>query len=533
MKRTHQETSVKEEALSMSDYGKNLEGTIGCGGGGDDNIDELLSVLGYKVRSSDMADVAQKLEQLEMVLTNDSDDVVGSSYNFLNDTVHYNPSDLSGWAQTMLSELNYYPDLDPTTRICDLRPITDDDDCCSSYSNSSKRVRLGPWCDSVSSESTRSVVLIEETGVRLVQALVACAEAVHQENLSLADALVKRVGSLAASQAGAMGKVATYFAEALARRIYRIHPSSAAIDPSFEELLQMNFYDSSPYLKFAHFTANQAILEAVTVARSVHVIDLGLNQGMQWPALMQALALRAGGPPSFRLTGVGGPSNREGIQELGWKLAQLAQAIGVEFEFNALTTERLSDLEPDMFETRPESETLVVNSIFELHPVLAQPGSIEKLLATVKAVQPSIVTVVEQEANHNGAVFLDRFNEALHYYSSLFDSLEDSVVIPSQDRVMSEVYLGRQILNVVAAEGTDRIERHETLAQWRKRMGSAGFVKVNLGSDAFNQASLLLAISGGGDGYKVEENDGSLMLAWQTKPLIAASAWKLAAELRR
>ncbi|ESQ41742.1 hypothetical protein EUTSA_v100155350mg, partial [Eutrema salsugineum] len=84
-KRNHRETSV--EAPSM---GKQLE---------DDNMDELLAVLGYKVRSSDMADVAQKLEQLEMVLSND--DFLGS--NAFNDTVHYNPSDLSGWAETMLS----------------------------------------------------------------------------------------------------------------------------------------------------------------------------------------------------------------------------------------------------------------------------------------------------------------------------------------------------------------------------------------------------------------------------------------------
>ncbi|KAL0735672.1 hypothetical protein Bca4012_011882 [Brassica carinata] len=526
MKRSHQETSVVEPH-SMS---KKLE---------DENMDEFLSALGYKVRSSDMADVAQKLEQLEVVLSND--DILGS--NALNDTVHYNPSDLSGWAEPMLSELNYYPDLDPT-RMCNLTPFPDDNECSSTTTsnNSSKRIRLGPWCDSLSSESTRQTVVMpcvdsQETGVRLVQALVACAEAVQRENLILADALVKRVGSLAASQAGAMGKVATYFAEALARRIYRIHPpSAAAVDPSFEEILQMHFYESCPYLKFAHFTANQAILEAVATARGVHVIDLGLSQGMQWPALMQALALRPGGSPSFRLTGVGGLSEGDGIQQLGWKLAQLARAIGVEFEFKGLTVESLTDLEPEMFETRPESETLVVNSVFELHPLLARPGSIEKLLATVKAVKPSIVTVVEQEANHNGAVFLERFNEALHYYSSLFDSLEDGLILQSQDRVMSEVYLGRQILNVVAAEGTDRIERHETLDQWRKRLGSAGFDPVSLGSDAFKQASLLLALSGGGDGYRVEESDGSLMLAWQTKPLIAASAWKVsdaAAEWRR
>ncbi|KAF3589581.1 hypothetical protein F2Q69_00032489 [Brassica cretica] len=490
-------------------------------------MDELLEVLGYKVRSSEMAEVAQKLEQLEMVLSNDD---VGSTV--LNDTVHYNPSDLSNWVETMLSELNNpeSSDLDPT-RICEDRSAFPKAEEGADEEASSKRIRLesvGSW-----GELTRPLVVVDsqETGVRLVHALVACAEAIQQQDLNLADALVKSVGTLAASQAGAMGKVATYFAQGLARRIYAADLSGgSSVGSSFEEALQMHFYESCPYLKFAHFTANQAILEAVTTARRVHVIDLGLNQGMQWPALMQALAVRPGGPPSFRLTGVGPPQTEssDSLQQLGWKLAQFAQAIGVEFEFKGLAAESLSDLEPEMFETRPESETLVVNSVFELHRLLNRSGSVEKLLTTVKTVKPRIVTTVEQEANHNGVVFLDRFNEALHYYSSLFDSLEDSYTLPSQDRVMSEVYLGRQIVNVVAAEGTDRVERHETLAQWKVRMGSVGFDPVPLGSSAFKQASMLLSVFAGGDGYRVEENDGCLMLGWQTRPLIATSAWKLA-----
>ncbi|CAF2103472.1 unnamed protein product [Brassica napus] len=543
MKRGHGETwdpapqsqqpSGSCEGSSMAD---NMKGKMAD----DSNMDELLEVLGYKVRSSEMAEVAQKLEQLEMVLSNDD---VGSTV--LNDTVHYNPSDLSNWVETMLSELNNPEpsDLDPT-RICEDRseyglsaipglsafPKAEEG---ADEEASSKRIRLesvGSW-----GELTRPVVVVDsqETGVRLVHALVACAEAIQQQDLNLADALVKSVGTLAASQAGAMGKVATYFAQGLARRIYAADltvTGGSSVGPSFEEALQMHFYESCPYLKFAHFTANQAILEAVTTARRVHVIDLGLNQGMQWPALMQALAVRPGGPPSFRLTGVGPPQtdSSDSLQQLGWKLAQFAQAIGVEFEFKGLAAESLSDLEPEMFETRPESETLVVNSVFELHRLLNRSGSVEKLLTTVKTVKPSIITMVEQEANHNGVVFLDRFNEALHYYSSLFDSLEDSYTLPSQDRVMSEVYLGRQIVNVVAAEGTDRVERHETLAQWKVRMGSVGFDPVPLGSSAFKQASMLLSVFAGGDGYRVEENDGCLMLGWQTRPLIATSAWKLA-----
>ena len=83
------------------------------------------------------------------------------------------------------------------------------------------------------------------------------------------------------------------------------------------------------------------------------------------------------------------------------------------------------------------------------------------MLSVVKQMKPEIVTVVEQEVNHDTLVFLDRFIESLHYYSTMFDSLEGSV--NSEDKVMSEVYLGKQICNVVACEGVDRVERHETL----------------------------------------------------------------------
>ncbi|KAB2612370.1 DELLA protein GAI-like [Pyrus ussuriensis x Pyrus communis] len=537
------------------------QGYSGSGG-----MDELLAVLGYKVRTDDMADVAEKLEQLEMVMGSAQEDGISQ----LSDTVHYNPSDLSGWVQSMLSELNTGEDMPSingpllapgesstrtSTKFCNsqrTRVFNDDSEydlraipgvaayppAHSSSETESTRKRLKTSIGSNSggievsgavSDPTRPLVLVDsqETGVQLVHTLMACAEAVQQENLKVADALVKHVGLLAAAQTGAMRKVATYFAEALARRIYRIYPQDC-LDSSYSDILQMHFYETCPYLKFAHFTANQAILEAFATATRVHVIDFGLKQGMQWPALMQALALRPGGPPAFRLTGIGPPQpdNTDALQQVGWKLAQLAETIGVEFEFRGFVSSSLADLEPSMLDIR-QDEAVAVNSVFELHGLLARAGAVDKVLSSIKAMKPKIVTIVEQEANHNGPAFLDRFTEALHYYSSLFDSLEGSSG-PSQDLVMSEVYLGRQICNVVACEGGDRVERHETLTQWRGRMDSAGFDSVHLGSNAFKQASMLLALFAGVDGYRVEENNGSLMLGWHTRPLIVTSAWKLA-----
>ncbi|XVF02865.1 hypothetical protein REPUB_Repub04eG0211500 [Reevesia pubescens] len=566
----------------------------------DCGMDELLAVLGYKVKTSDMAEVAQKLEQLEEVMCNVQDDGIS---HLASETVHYNPSDLSTWLESMLSELNPSNPFDPvvaggttTTATLDdsfLRPaesstlttldfdnnnkknqkrrqqffeeascsdydlkaipgkaiysqkaqIQNDSSSSSTQNNvkSEKRLKSASGSPSdvfppaatsygIPAESTSPVVLVDsqENGIRLVHALMACAEAVQQNNLNLAEALVKQIGFLAVSQAGAVRKVATYFAEALARRIYRLYPQNP-LDHSLSDVLHMHFYETCPYLKFAHFTANQAILEAFEGKKRVHVIDFSMNQGMQWPALMQALALRVGGPPAFRLTGIGPPShdNSDHLQEVGWKLAQLAETIHVEFEYRGFVANSLADLDASMLDLRPsEVEAVAVNSVFELHKLLARLGAIDKVLSVVKQMNPEIVTLVEQEANHNGPVFLDRFTESLHYYSTLFDSLEGSV--RSQDKVMSEVYLGKQICNVVACEGVDRVERHETLTQWRNRLDSSGFAPVHLGSNAFKQASMLLALFAGGDGYGVEENNGCLMLGWHNRPLITTSAWKLA-----
>ncbi|PKU69448.1 DELLA protein SLR1 [Dendrobium catenatum] len=528
----------------------------------DAGMDELLAELGYKVRSSSMADLAQKLELLDRAMGNSSalDDIFLS--HLASDSVHYNPSDMSRWVDNMLSELDAPPSATfPSPSVVDLSPInvsswlgypaqpslSIQSDCGSDShlgleSREWKRIRTASSSADCSGglirpsevvySSAMPMMMVEsdhEAGIRLVHALVACAEAIQEENYKSADAIMKQITFLTSSQHGAMRKVGVYFAEALGRRIYSLHPKQDHyLDSAFSDILQMHFYETCPYLKFAHFTANQAILEAFAGHRRVHVIDFGIKQGMQWPALMQALALRPGGPPSFRLTGIASPQsdNSDSLQKLGLKLAQLARTINVEFEFRGLVANSLADLEPYMLDVEPE--VIAINSVFELHGLLALPGAIEKVLDTVRSLRPRIVTTVEQEANHNADGFLERFTEALHYYSTLFDSMDGGSDEGSPEKLMSEVFVGRQICNVVACEGFERTERHETLEQWMLRIRGAGFESVNLGSNAFKQASMLLALFGRGDEYRIEEKEGCLTLGWNNRPLIATSAWRVA-----
>ncbi|KAI7988663.1 DELLA protein GAI1 [Camellia lanceoleosa] len=176
-------------------------------------------------------------------------------------------------------------------------------------------------------------------------------------------------------------------------------------------------------------------------------------------------------------------------------------------------------------------EVVAINSTMQLHRLLVsdptRASPIDIVLGWIRSLNPKIMTVVEQEANHNQPEFLNRFTEALYYYSTMFDSLEACSAQP--EKAFAEMYIEREISNVVCCEGLARVERHEPLAKWRARLGEAGFRPLHLGSNAFKQASMLLTLFSA-QGYHVEENEGCLTLGWHSRPLIAASAWQAISE---
>ncbi|XP_049400028.1 DELLA protein GAI-like [Solanum stenotomum] len=165
-----------------------------------------------------------------------------------------------------------------------------------------------------------------------------------------------------------------------------------------------------------------------------------------------------------------------------------------------------ADLEASMLNIRPSNvEAVAVNSVFELHRLFSTPGAIEKVLDIIKQIQPKIVTIAEQEANHNRSDFMNRINKAWLYYSTMFDVLENSESTQTNNLnlEMAEQYLGREIYNLVACEGTKRVVRHQTLGPWRVRLNSAGFNLVPLGSFTLTQLAMLLDMFSNVEEYRL------------------------------
>ena len=290
----------------------------------------------------------------------------------------------------------------------------------------------------------------------------------------------------------------------------------------------------TPFIRFSHLTANQAILEAVQGGQqAIHIIDFDIMHGVQWPPLMQALADRSNNtlhpPPMLRITGTG--HDLSILHRTGDRLLKFAHSLGLRFQFHPLLLlnndpTSLALYLPSAITLLPD-EALAVNCVLYLHRFLKDHSrELLLFLHKIKALNPRVVTVAEREANHNQPLFLQRFLEALDHYKALFDSLEATLPPKNRERLaVEQIWFGREIMDIVAAEGEGRRERHQKFETWEMMLKSVGFIKVPLSPFALSQAKLLLRLHYPSDGYQLQILNNSFFLGWQNHSLFSVSSW--------
>uniref|UniRef100_A0A0E0ABS6 Uncharacterized protein n=1 Tax=Oryza glumipatula TaxID=40148 RepID=A0A0E0ABS6_9ORYZ len=305
----------------------------------------------------------------------------------------------------------------------------------------------------------------------------------------------------------------------------------------------------APFLRFAHLTANQAILEAVDGARRVHILDLDAVHGVQWPPLLQAIAERADpalGPPEVRVTGAG--ADRDTLLRTGNRLRAFARSIHLPFHFTPLLLSCTTTAPHHVagtstgaaatastaaaatgLEFHPD-ETLAVNCVMFLHN-LAGHDELAAFLKWVKAMSPAVVTIAEREAGGGGGGGGDHIDDlprrvgvAMDHYSAVFEALEATVPPGSRERLaVEQEVLGREI---EAAVGPSGGRWWRGIERWGGAARAAGFAARPLSAFAVSQARLLLRLHYPSEGYLVQEARGACFLGWQTRPLLSVSAWQ-------
>ncbi|CAN1289926.1 Chitin-inducible gibberellin-responsive protein 1 [Linum perenne] len=146
------------------------------------------------------------------------------------------------------------------------------------------------------------------------------------------------------------------------------------------------------------------------------------------------------------------------------------------------------------------------------------------LLRMIKSLNPKVTTLVEQESNTNTTPFLTRFVETLEYYMAIFESIDVTLDRVRKERIGLEQHcLARDMVNVVACEGRERVERHELFGKWKSRFTMAGFKQYPLSSYVNSVIKSLLKCYS--EHYTLVERDGAMLLGWKERNLVSASAW--------
>ncbi|KAG5233249.1 scarecrow protein [Salix suchowensis] len=386
----------------------------------------------------------------------------------------------------------------------------------------------------------------EDSGKRLhlIHLLLVIATAADENNVGSAVENLTELYQSVSLIGDSVQRVVAYFADGLAARI--LTEKSPFYDmimkePTSEEefLAFTDLYRVSPFYQFAHFTANQAILEAYEKeeennSSALHVIDFDVSYGFQWPSLIQSLSEKAssGNRVSLRITGFG--KSVEELQETESRLVSFAKGVrNLVFEFEGLLRgSKLSNLR------KKKDETVAVNLVFHLN-TLKDSLKISDTLKSIHSLNPSIVVLVEQEGSRSSRSFLSRFMESLHYFAAMFDSLDDFLPQESSERLSIEKnHLGKEIKSILNYDKYDaNCPRYDKMETWKGRMEGHGFAAMRPSSKSLIQAKLLLKIrthycpqqfdGESGGGFKVfERDDGkAISLGWQDRCLITAFAW--------
>ncbi|XP_056169404.1 scarecrow-like protein 9 isoform X2 [Syzygium oleosum] len=368
--------------------------------------------------------------------------------------------------------------------------------------------------------------------------LTLCAQAVTVGDRGSAGELLKQIRRHASPTGDGMQRMAHYFANGLEARLAgsgsQIYKALMARPTSVVDVLKAYhlFLAACPFRKLSNFFSNKTILNMAREAPKLHIIDFGILYGFRWPGLIERLSSSPGGPPKLRITGIDLPQPgfkpEEIVEETGRRLASYAKTFNVPFEFNAIA-KNWDAIKVEGLNIHSD-EILVVICINRLHNILDDTVLAESprdvVLNLIKKMNPDVFIEGIINGGHGVPFFVSRFREALFHFSAIFDMFEATIPRDTPERLRLErEILGRHVMNVIACEGLERIERPETYKMSHVRNLRAGFRQLPLDKDLVSLAKDRLKSYYHKD-FEIEEDGQWLLQGWKGRIIYALSTWR-------
>uniref|UniRef100_A0A8R7QLG3 Scarecrow-like protein 14 n=2 Tax=Triticum urartu TaxID=4572 RepID=A0A8R7QLG3_TRIUA len=372
--------------------------------------------------------------------------------------------------------------------------------------------------------------------------LTRCAEAVVSNDVRGAGKLLERIKCHSSPTGDARQRLAHYFTQGLEARLAgtgsRLYRSLMGKRTSAVELIRAYHLHTaaSCSIKVGLLFSTNTIYKAVAGRRKLHIVHYGISTGFQWPDLLGLLANREGGPPEVRITGINtpqpGPCPAALMEEAGHRLNNYASQFGVPFKFHAIAS-KPEDVRAEDLHIDPD-EVLVVSSLYEFRTLMDESLTFDMVsprdmvLKTIRKMRPSVFISSVVNGPYSAAFFMTRFRHALYYFTALFDVMETTVPWDGDKRLLVERdILARSAINMIACEGTDRVERPQNYKEWQARNQRAGLRQLPLDPDIV----LILKDEVKNRYHKhfmICEDHRWLLQGWKGRVLYAHSTWAAA-----
>lgn len=365
------------------------------------------------------------------------------------------------------------------------------------------------------------------------QLLNPLAAAIEANNLSRAQHLLYVLQELASPTGDANHRLAFHGLHALTRHLSPPCPGGdrnpspltfAATEPKLFRSALIKFHEVSPWFAFPNSLANSSILQTLNVdshiqrRRYLHIIDIGVSHGIQWPTLLEALTRRSSGVPSLvRLTIAGDaiPPGPFSSPPAGYDFPSHLLRYSKSIDLN-LKIDRVVDLSP-LSLSIDQDEILVICAQFRAHHCDSEQRT--AFLRSVRELEPDLVILTEIDGGDGTAAagFAKRAEVLWRFLDST------SAAFKGRDCAERRVMEG-EMARFLGMQGEGVGEGRE---KWRERMIGLGFREEGFGEEAVDGGRALLRKYDGNWEMKAgSEMAGVIGLWWKGQPVSFCSIWK-------
>lgn len=364
--------------------------------------------------------------------------------------------------------------------------------------------------------------------------LKAYGEAMENRQSDLADVIMRCVSDKVSLNDGPLLRLAFNLSQDVENHgDYLEKESSKNFDSAFRV-----FYQIFPYGRFAHFTANSAILEALPAdTETIHIVDFDMGEAVQWPPMLEALARLKKGVKLTAIKWENENCHRApsiwSFEEAKRRLVDHARQFGLKLKVAEMEIEELASEIKRMKKRGGRREWLAFNCTVQLPHMgrMRSRKAVEEFLTVAKesmanSANRGIITLADGDSWENlkdCSGFGSFFEGNIAHYQALLDSIESNFPVH-----LAEARMALECLFV-----SPFISSKVWLEKWMEIKASCN---VEIGSslegwrisrESMEEAAEM--VKGNQNLYRLRiggQWNNEMILEWKGHPLVRVCAWR-------